>query len=504
MKKLTCATAILILLFNLTLAQSAKQTGTREDHNPTSSNIQAAAATTVTGSGTSGHIPKWVGASGSSVIGDSNIFEDKFGKVGIGTISATSTLTVQGMIETTLGGYKFPDGTLQTTAAVSGLQSVFHNATLTGNGTIGSPLSVAVPLELAGAPPNSAAVITAKNTGGDGSGVAASGGNGTNDGNGVDGFGGGNDNTQNGGAGVNAGGGLGSNFGGPGLNTRGGSGGGHGGDAVQAIGGNYFNNNGQPGRGVSGFGGVNGEGVNPNGTGGDGVFARGGASTGTGVSGHGVTAEGGDSFGNSGGTGGTGVHATGGKGSGAGNAGGDGLFATAGLGANGATNGRAGAFLGDVRIVGNLDVTGTKNFKIDHPLDPENKYLIHAAIESSEVLNVYSGNVTTTANGEAIVTLPDWFEALNKDFRYQLTVVGTFAQAIVAQKIKHNRFTIKTNAPSIEVSWQVTGVRSDEVMRQHPFKAEQDKPDRERGSYLTPERSTNLKRGASNGPEIQR
>jgi len=37
------------------------------------------------------------------------------------------------------------------------------------------------------------------------------------------------------------------------------------------------------------------------------------------------------------------------------------------------------------------------------------------------------------------------------------------------------------------VSWQVTGVRSDAVMRKHPFKAEESKPERERGTYLTPE-----------------
>jgi hypothetical protein len=41
----------------------------------------------VTGSGTPGRISKWSGVSGSTtyVLGNSNIFEDKFGKVGIGT-----------------------------------------------------------------------------------------------------------------------------------------------------------------------------------------------------------------------------------------------------------------------------------------------------------------------------------------------------------------------------------------------------------------------------------
>ena len=211
--------------------------------------------------------------------------------------------------------------------------------------------------------------------------------------------------------------------------------------------------------------------------------------------GSGVNATGGNS---SLGIGGVGVFATGGISRDSGgfvHQGGVGLVAT---GGSGNPSGRAALFRGDVDINGNLDVsgpagggnitaTGSKNFKIDHPLDPENKYLLHASIESSEVLNVYSGNVVTNAKGEAVVTLPEWFEALNRDLRYQLTVIGTFAQVIVAEKVKQNRFAIRTSAPNVEVSWQVTGVRSDAVMRKHPFKAVEDKSERERGTYLTPE-----------------
>lgn len=155
----------------------------------------------------------------------------------------------------------------------------------------------------------------------------------------------------------------------------------------------------------------------------------------------------------------------------------------------GADQGFAARFNGTVEIFGNFNVGAgyTKNFKIDHPLDPENKYLYHAAIESSEVLNIYTGNVTTNENSDAVVTLPDWFEEVNRDFRYQLTVVGAFAQAIVGNKIKDNRFTIKTNAPGVEVSWLVTSIRYDAAIRKQPFKVEEDKPKSERGSYLSPE-----------------
>jgi hypothetical protein len=233
--------------------------------------------------------------------------------------------------------------------------------------------------------------------------------------------------------------------------------------------------------GVSGLAisGGNGNGV----TGGEGIFVSGG-------DGQGVARQGIRSFGGNGtptGYGGEGLVALGGIGRGAGYQGGAGINAHPGGGTNGATVGLAGEFFGDVLIHGNLNVLATKNFKIDHPLDPENKYLYHAAIESSEVLNVYSGNLTTDPNGEAVVTLPEWFEALNKDFRYQLTVVSQFAQAIVAEEIKGNRFRIRSSAPNVKVSWQVTGVRNDRGLRQQPFKVEQEKSERERGHYLQPE-----------------
>jgi hypothetical protein len=130
---------------------------------------------------------------------------------------------------------------------------------------------------------------------------------------------------------------------------------------------------------------------------------------------------------------------------------------------------------------------GGGSFKIDHPLDPENKYLYHSFVESPDMMNIYNGNIVTDTNGGAIVELPAYFEALNRDFRYQLTVIGTFAQAIIAEEIKDNRFTIKTNAANVKVSWQVTGVRHDAYANNHRVKVEEDKAAKERGTYLHPE-----------------
>ena len=147
----------------------------------------------------------------------------------------------------------------------------------------------------------------------------------------------------------------------------------------------------------------------------------------------------------------------------------------------------AGYFNGNVFISGTLSASGTKNFEIDHPLDPANKILRHAAMESNEVLDQYSGNITTDGTGYATVQLPAYFESITKDFRYQLTVIGTFAQAIVKQKVSGNQFVIQTNQPNVEVSWQVTGVRNDKQMQAHPFVAEEAKTARQAGKYFQPE-----------------
>ena len=136
---------------------------------------------------------------------------------------------------------------------------------------------------------------------------------------------------------------------------------------------------------------------------------------------------------------------------------------------------KAGSFLGDVDVTGTL-TKSAGSFRIDHPLDPENKYLSHSFVESPDMMNIYNGNVTTNDRGEATVILPDYFEALNRDFRYQLTVVGQFAQAIVLEKIRGNSFKIKTDKGKVEVSWQVTGVRKDKFAEEHRIKVESEKP----------------------------
>lgn len=141
---------------------------------------------------------------------------------------------------------------------------------------------------------------------------------------------------------------------------------------------------------------------------------------------------------------------------------------------------------GDVAILGTISKSAG-SFKIDHPLDPANKYLSHSFVESPDMMNIYNGLVTLDAFGGATVRLPDWFEALNADFRYQLTCIGGFAPVYVARKIAGNTFQIAGGRPGIEVSWQVTGVRHDAYAAAHRIPVEEVKPEAERGTYQYPE-----------------
>lgn len=155
--------------------------------------------------------------------------------------------------------------------------------------------------------------------------------------------------------------------------------------------------------------------------------------------------------------------------------------------------GRAGRFAGNVVIEGNLTllgnlVKGSGSFAIDHPLDPEGHYLHHSLVESSEMMNIYNGTVVLDDKGEGWVELPEWFEALNGDFRYQLTAVGAPGpQLHIAARISNNRFRIGGGSPSLEVSWQVTGVRRDAYAKANRIPVETLKPEGERGRYLHPE-----------------
>ncbi len=140
---------------------------------------------------------------------------------------------------------------------------------------------------------------------------------------------------------------------------------------------------------------------------------------------------------------------------------------------------------GNLKISGKLTQSGIAA-RIDHPLDPANKYLSHSAVESPDMKNFYDGIVTLDAAGSAEVILPDWFEALNRDFRYQLTCVGGYAPVYIAAEISGNRFRIAGGQPGLRVSWAVTGIRKDAYAVAHPVVVEELKEEQNRGKYLHP------------------
>ena len=283
----------------------------------------------------------------------------------------------------------------------------------------------------------------------------------------------------------------------------------NGSDAIHAAGGNADQSSGNGVNGGAGLVATGGAGDSSGfGTWGPGVVANGGSAGQGGYSGNGIDANGGNGDFDIGGDGAYGIKATGGSGTDGGSGGvftggdgryggGDGIDAAPGGGASPITAGYfcctqsdgvdfAGDFNGDINVTGVI-YAGTKDFKIDHPLDPANKYLIHASVESSEMMNIYTGNATLNDNGEATVQLPVWFESVNSDFRYQLTAIGRPSPGLyVAQEISGNQFQIAGGTPGTKVSWQVTCVRHDAYAKANPLTVEREKTF-ERGYYIHPE-----------------
>jgi hypothetical protein len=455
---------------------------------PATSN-SGSAALTVTGSGTKNFLPIWTN---STALGNSALFQSSVGNLGLATLLPTQkfevdfgNLLVRGANNYKkagdaaflyLGDTSHPIEAIWNTGLAIGAFKVPEALFIqdqTGNIGVGttSPTSKLKVVSSAG----TAGAFSSLKAGS--SGLTAAGGPGNASVAGGSGFiaTGGANNADGGPGGVG-----GSFTGGDGLGL--GSSGGNG----IVVNGGFAGTVATGGAGVSAVGG----GAGPNATGGAGVVGQGGSpSSSSGLAGPGVSGVGGISF--NGGS--SGVEGTGGAPAGAGvvamgsssDPGGDGVEAFAG---SGSPTGLAGSFSGDVGVTGNLSVSGTKSFKIDHPLDPANKYLYHAAVESSEVLNLYTGNVTLGPDGTAVVQLPEWFDALNKDFRYQLTAIGGPGPGLhIAQEIQDRSFRIAGGQSGMKVSWQVTGVRQDAWEKAHPMAVEMAKPPNERGYYINPD-----------------
>ena len=149
---------------------------------------------------------------------------------------------------------------------------------------------------------------------------------------------------------------------------------------------------------------------------------------------------------------------------------------------------------GDTSVIGALS-KGSGTFVIDHPLDPKNKLLYHSFVESPDVKNIYDGVATLDAHGEAMITLPKYFLALNGDFRYLGTPLGEPMPNLHLTGEVAKRFwlfgtpvvRIAGGAPGGSVSWQVTGIRHDPYIQANPIVPEVEKgPDAplDKGEFL--------------------
>jgi hypothetical protein len=124
-------------------------------------------------------------------------------------------------------------------------------------------------------------------------------------------------------------------------------------------------------------------------------------------------------------------------------------------------------------VQGTLSVSSTKNFLIDHPLQPTAKKLVHAAVESPRVDLIYRGT-TQLKDGRAIVNIDrqcvgdescamedGTFEALCRDPVYYLQNTTDFNRLIGT--IDKNLLTIiseDVNSIAI-VNWMVVAERKD-------------------------------------------
>src|SRR5690554_3173205 len=138
---------------------------------------------------------------------------------------------------------------------------------------------------------------------------------------------------------------------------------------------------------------------------------------------------------------------------------------------------------------GNLGASGVKTFIIDHPTDPENKALRHFSIESNEVMNIYRGNAEFDTNGEATVTMPDYYDLININPSYNLTPIGGYAQLYIKEELQDGVFVIAGGQKGLKVSWTVYTERNDRFMQKHPEnrEVELDKREGQKGKYFMPQ-----------------
>jgi len=116
-----------------------------------------------------------------------------------------------------------------------------------------------------------------------------------------------------------------------------------------------------------------------------------------------------------------------------------------------------------VNVNGSIKAT-TKSFKIDHPLDPKNKYLEHGSLEGPEH-GIYQRG-TASGYKEVEVLMPDYFVALCED-NYSIQITSRINAHLYVSKSNKNGFKVKRigglifSNQYIEFDYFIVGERKD-------------------------------------------
>jgi hypothetical protein len=111
-----------------------------------------------------------------------------------------------------------------------------------------------------------------------------------------------------------------------------------------------------------------------------------------------------------------------------------------------------------------------------------------ATVASNEMTNVFNGNIRLDSEGKATVSLPDWFESANADFKYQLTAIGAPGPNLyISKEVTGNNFEIAGGTPGMKVSWQISATRNDNYAKSNPMVNVTEKKADEKGFYIHPE-----------------
>jgi hypothetical protein len=134
---------------------------------------------------------------------------------------------------------------------------------------------------------------------------------------------------------------------------------------------------------------------------------------------------------------------------------------------------------GALTVTGNFNCSGTKNFRIPHPLEPTTRSLVHASLEGPEAAVFYRGE-GVLRDGRATIDLPDYFEAFTR--REGRTVLVTpivegdeAASALAATRIVDGQFRVSMitpGNPAQRFCWEVKALRGDvPALRAEPEQA---------------------------------